>query len=297
MKRREFIRNGALTIAGLGVSTLFGGRGKGILMAAEAGSEIAVAKGGTPENLTVKAVNGVGGMGSFVKTGDKVVIKPNIAWNRTPEQAANTHPEVVSTLIKLCKKAGASEVLVIDHPCNPWKVTYVTSGIGKAVETAGGTMRPPIKFRKVAINGTKLLKEAEVLEEVLDADVLINVPVAKVHGSSKATIAMKNLMGVVKDRGYFHRTDLHRCIAEINYYIRPALTVVDATRVLLTRGPQGPGVVNELGIVAAGTDFVALDAFCTKLLDLNISDVAHIQMGAEMKMGISDLSRVRIKNL
>jgi len=297
MKRREFIRSGVLTVAGLGISSLFGGRGRGFLAADEAGSEIAVAKGGSPEDLTRRAVDGAGGIGRFVKAGSRVVIKPNIAWNRTPEQAANTHPEVISALVKLCKKAGASQVIVIDHPCNPWNVTYVTSGIKEAVEKAGGIMRPPQKFRKVSIEGTKVLKEAQVLEEVLDADVLINVPVAKVHGGARVTIAMKNLMGVVKDRGFFHRNDLHRCIAEINYYIRPAFTVVDATRVLTTRGPQGPGVVRELGIVAAGTDFVALDSFGTKLLDKDVSGVAHIRMGDEMKMGVSDLARVKIKNL
>ncbi|HNS31848.1 MAG TPA: DUF362 domain-containing protein [bacterium] len=298
MERREFIRNGVLTIAGLGVSTFLGRQGSGLLDAAESSPEIFVAKGGSPEELTNRAVIGAGGMGRFVKAGNKVVIKPNIAWNRTPEQGANTHPGVVTALIKMCRKAGASEVIVIDNTCNPWNVTYVTSGIKEAAEKAGAVVRAPLKFRKISIEGASVLKEAEVLEDILDADVFINVPVAKVHGGAKVTIAMKNLMGIVKDRGFFHRNDLHRCIAEINSRVRPHLTVVDATRVLMTRGPQGPGVVNELGIVAAGTDFVAIDAFGTReFLQKNISDIPHIAIASEMKLGISDTSKVKVKNL
>ena len=298
MERREFIRNGILTVAGLSFTGIFGRQGRGLLTAAEAGAEISVAKGGNAGQLTERVIKGVGGIGRFVKPGSKVLIKPNIAWNKTPEQAANTNPEVVAALVKMCKKAGASQVIVIDNPCNPWAVTYVTTGIKEAVEKAGGTIRPPLKFRKVSLPGTSVLKEAEILEEVLDADVMTNVPVAKVHGGARVTIAMKNLMGVVKDRGFFHKNDLHRCIAEINHYLRPSLTVVDATRVLLTRGPQGPGLVNELGIMAAGTDFVALDAFGTKeFLEKNISDIPHIKIAAEMNLGIQDLSRVKIKNV
>ncbi len=298
MERRQFIKNGLLAVAGLSISGLVRREGRGVISAEEVHPEIFVAKGGNPEELTNRVINGAGGMSKFVRRGNKVVIKPNIAWNRTVEQGANTHPEVVATLVKLCKKAGASEVVVIDNPCNPWNVTYVTTGIKEATERVGGVVRPPLKFRKVVIEGARILKEAEVLEEVLDADVLINVPVAKVHGGAKVTISMKNLMGVVKDRGFFHRNDLHRCIAEINSYIRPALCVVDATRVLLTSGPQGPGIVNKMGVVAAGTDFVAIDAFGTKeFLGKNILDIPHICIASEMKLGISDLARVKIKNL
>ncbi|MCD6221779.1 DUF362 domain-containing protein [bacterium] len=294
MKRREFLKRVFIAIAGLGLSKYLR-----IEKSAEGEtrtSKIYVAKGNNPENTTYKAVKAAGGIEKFVKRGSKVVIKPNIAWNRKPEQAANTNPYVVSALVKLCKRAGASEVVVIDHTCNPWKVTYKISGIAEAVERAGGIMRPPTRYRKVSISGTKVLKQAEVLEEVLDADVVIDVPVVKVHGSrAKITISMKNLMGVVKDRGYFHRTDLNRCIAEISYFIKPTLTVVDATRILLTRGPQGPGKVKNTGIVVAGTDMVALDSFGAKLLGLNPENVPHLIIGKQLGLGEYDLNRVRIK--
>ncbi|HRR96872.1 MAG TPA: DUF362 domain-containing protein, partial [Candidatus Ratteibacteria bacterium] len=264
MERREFLKRTFLAIAGFEISRhLKFGK---LSYAQSKGSEIYVAKGGNPEENTYRAIKGVGGIEKFVKRGNKVVIKPNIAWSRTPEQAATTNPDVVLGIVKLCKKAGASEVIVIDNPCNPWQVTYKISGIAEVVEKGGGIMKPPIKFKQVNIEGTKILKNAEILEEVLDSDVFINVPIVKVHGGSKVTIGMKNLMGIVKDRGFFHRTDLHRCIAEITYYIKPSLTIMDATKILLTMGPQGPGVVKDIGIVAAGTDIVSLDAYGTKLL-------------------------------
>ncbi len=295
MERREFLKRTFLAIAGFEISRhLKFGK---LSYAQSKGSEIYVAKGGNPEENTYRAIKGVGGIEKFVKRGSKVVIKPNIAWSRTPEQAATTNPDVVLGIVKLCKKAGASRIIVIDNPCNPWQVTYKISGIAEVVEKGGGIMKPPIKFKQVNIEGTKILKNAEILEEVLDSDVFINVPIVKVHGGSKVTIGMKNLMGIVKDRGFFHRTDLHRCIAEITYYIKPSLTIIDATRILLTMGPQGPGVVKDIGIVAAGTDIVSLDAYGTKLLGQDPYNIPHIKIAEEMGLGIADLNKVNIKNV
>lgn len=294
MDRREFLKKSFLAVAGIGLARYlrFEKRAEGGIKS----SEIFAAKGGNPENNTYRAVKAAGGIEQFVKRGSKVVIKPNIAWNRTPEQAANTNPFVVGALVKLCKKAGASEVIVIDHTCNPWKMTYKVSGISDAVEKAGGIMKPPTRYRKVSISGTTVLKQADILEEILDADLVINVPVVKVHGSrARITISMKNLMGVVRDRGYFHRTDLNRCIAEISYFIKPALTVIDATRILLTRGPQGPGKVKEEGIVAAGTDMVALDAFGAKLLGENPDNIPHLKIASQLGLGTYDLNKIKIK--
>ncbi|MGC8976586.1 MAG: DUF362 domain-containing protein [Candidatus Ratteibacteria bacterium] len=238
----------------------------------------------------------MGGIGKFVKKGEKVVIKPNIAWNRTPEQGANTHPDVVSAIVKLCKKVGAKEVIIIDNPVNNWNVTYVVSGIKDSVEKAGGILKPPTEWLRVYIGG-EVLKEAEVLKDVVESDVLIDVPVVKVHGGGVVTIAMKNFMGIVKDRGYFHRTDLHKCIAEITKYILPKtkLIVLDATRIMLTRGPQGPGELKELNMVIAGTDIVALDAYGSILLGKKPEQVPHIKIGSEMGLGTMNLDKIKIR--
>lgn len=152
MDRRQFLKVSLSAIAGLSIFKIPGFSSRET-EGAENTSNIFVAKDPSPETATVKALNAVGGMGKFVRKGEKVVIKPNIGWARTPEQAANTHPDVVKVLVQACKKAGASQVIVLDMPCNPWEVTYVKSGIQKAVEEAGGTMHPPQKFRKVSIPG------------------------------------------------------------------------------------------------------------------------------------------------
>jgi len=296
MERREFLKRSMLVLAGAGLSRYLGRGFRTVAGAAESSAEIVMVKGADSEKITFGALEMLGGMKRFVKKGQRVVVKPNIAWNRTVEQAANTHPDVVKALVKMCLQAGASQVVVIDNTCNPWNLTYVTSGMESAVKEAGGLLKAPQSFKKVTLPQATILKEAEVLEEVLNADVVINVPVVKVHGSqAKVTLSMKNLMGVVKDRGYFHRTDLNRCIAEIAGYIKPHLTVLDATRVLLTRGPQGPGEVKVLETVLAGTDFVALDAYGSTLLGVKPEIVPHIQMAAEMGLGQNDLSRIKVR--
>jgi len=294
MKRREFLKSSFLFIAGLSFFNILKGR-KDIVFAGNKDSEICIGKGENFEEVTKRVVEKLGGIERFVKRGAKVVIKPNIGWNRTPEQGANTHPDVVSALVKLCKKAGAREVVVIDNPVNQWNVTYITSGIKEAVEKANGIMKPPAEWVTVNVNG-EILKEAEVLKDVVECDVLIDVPVVKIHGGGVVTLAMKNFMGIVKDRGYFHRTNLHRCIAEITKYISPKtkLIVLDATRIMLTNGPQGPGEMKELNTVIAGTDIVALDSYGATLLGKKPEQVPHIKIGAEMGLGTMNLDRIDI---
>lgn len=294
MNRKEFLKAGLWATIGLFVSKF--GRFSVSEAQTSNSSVIFVSKDSTPSEMTVRVVKALGGIEKFIKKGNKVVIKPNIAWNRTPEQAANTHPEVVGTLVKLCLNAGASSIIVTDVTCHPWQTTYTTSGIKDAVESAGGTMKPADRFRAVSIPSGVVLKEANVLEYVLDADVVINVPVVKVHGSqARVTISMKNWMGVVKDRGFFHRTDLNQCIVDISSYLKPSFTIVDATRILLTNGPQGPGTVKETKMVFGGFDFVALDAFGANLLGINPSDVRHIQIAKQMELGEADLSKIKVR--
>ncbi len=293
MNRKEFIKTGIA--ATMGVLTAEFSKLTKITEAAESSPVIFVSRDATAAEMTARVIKALGGIEKFVKKGNKVVIKPNAAWNRTLDQAANTNPEVVGMIVKLCRNAGASSVIVTDVTCNPWQTTFVTSGIKNAVENAGGTIKGPEKFRTVSIPAGRILKEANVLEDILDANVLINVPVVKVHGSqSKVTISMKNWMGAVKDRGFFHRTDLNQCIADISSFLKPAFTIVDATRILLTNGPQGPGSVKETKTVFGGFDFVALDAFGATLLGINPDEVRHIQIANKMGLGESDLSKVNI---
>lgn len=260
--------------------------------------DLVVAEKGSAEELLRKALSPLGGIKQFVKKGNRVVVKPNIAWARIPEEAANTNPEVVEALVKMCYQAGAEKVLVRENPCNPYKFTFPRSGIEEAVKRAGGKIRPAVKkgdFQKVDLPQGKVLKNTEVIKDVFRADVLINVPVAKHHSSTGLTLSMKNLMGIVKDRGYFHRQDLHQCIADLSTLVKPNLIIVDATRILLTNGPQGPGEVKKLGKIIAGVDPVAVDSYSATLFGMKGEDIGHIQKASEMKLGEIDLNKLKIE--
>jgi uncharacterized protein (DUF362 family) len=302
INRREFLKRfGALTVAtaGLGIAAddLLD-----TLEQAEAATRptIAVASGSSIEAMVKKAVDGIGGIEKFVRKGASVVIKPNIAWARTPEQAANTNPHVVKALINLCKRAGASRITVLDHTCDSPTASFKLSGIKDIVEGTGARLISVDKefmFKKISIPKGKLLKSDECAREVLDADVFINVPIAKVHGSARITASMKNLMGTNFDRQRWHRLGLDQCIADYATAVKADLIVLDAVRILLTNGPKGPGRTKDVGQVIAGTDPVAIDAYAAKLLGVNVSEVEYISLAAQHGLGQKDLSRVNIKRV
>jgi len=240
--------------------------------------------------LTEEAIEGLGGMKRFVSKGDVVWVKPNIGWDRKPEYAANTNPDVVATLVRLCLEAGAKTVKVGDNTCNAAKDTYVSSGIAAAAKAAGAEVHflDPSRFREMNIGGERL-KMLPVCPEIVESDLVINVPIAKHHGSSKATLCMKNYMGVVDKRQTFHQ-DLPTCIADITRFMKPRLCVLDAMRVLMAHGPRGGDLkdVRVRATVAAGVDIVALDAFGAELLDMKPADVGSIVKGEEFGLGRMD---------
>jgi uncharacterized protein (DUF362 family) len=241
--------------------------------------------------LTEAAIASVGGMKRFVGKGDTIWIKPNIGWNRRPELAANTNPDVVGTLVRMCLEAGAKTVKVGDHPCHPARQAYRNSGIAKAVEAAGGQMiyLDQKRFKEMPLEG-EYLKEWPVYLEVAEADLVINVPILKHHGLTKASLAMKNYMGVIGgNRSAWHQ-NMPACVTDITRFMQPKLTVLDAVRVLTAHGPQGgdPEDVDVRGIVAAGTDIVALDAFGATLLGHEPKDIGYIAAAAERGLGTLD---------
>ena len=235
--------------------------------------------------------------GRFLKPGGKVVIKPNAAWSRAPEQAATTNPILISELIAACREAGAGEVIAAENPCDNYKSAFRVNGIEEAVKAAGTKLIPLVKtgdFTAVTIPRGKVLKSAQVGKKLLDADLYINVPIAKVHGAARLTMAMKNHMGAVKDRWFFHKNDLHQCIADISSFLRPDLTILDCTRILTTRGPKGPGDVKVLDRVIMGVDQVAIDSYGTTLFGMKPGDIGYLKAAAKMKLGVTDLSAIRV---
>lgn len=295
MKRRELFRRLGLGMTAAGLAQFaMGQKAK-----EKQPSVIVVAGKDSPAALVRKAIKALGGMGKFVKKGNKVLIKPNIAFARPPEGVANTNPEVVSELVKLCFKAGAKEVIVLDHTVDLARTTYEMSGIAKAAEAQGARVVyvSPRDFVPIKVPKGKILSayRVMVLKQVLDADVFIDVPVAKTHGSARLTLGMKNLMGIIQDRGSWHRSgDLHQCIADFVTAIKPNLTVIDAVRILASGGPKGPGRVEQKDTIIASTDIVAADAYTTTLFGLTPSDVPHITKAAELGVGVADLKQVKI---
>ncbi len=306
MTRKEFLRSIALAGTAAALST------EGALeVLAQSGTSAAgkpfdmvAVMGGEPDALFNAAIAKMGGMGRFVKPGQKVVIKPNIGWDKTPELAGNTHPDLVVALIKACQKAGASEVVVFDHTCDEWRACYTSSGIEAAALKAGAKVVPANEegyFREIKLPRAKNLKIAKVHQAILDCDVWINVPVLKNHGGAKMTLAMKNHMGIVWDRRFFHTHDLQQCIADICTIDKPAvLNIIDAYRIMKTNGPRGRSLndVETTKTLFMSTDIVAVDTAATKFfnqfIDMPLDVVGHLRAAQELGVGTMDVNSLNV---
>ena len=304
MQRRRFLT--ALGVgAWAGAGLALGGYGRR-LDAGEpsAGTPDLVAiRNGEPEALFDHGIKALGGMGRFVKKGQKVVVKPNIGWNVPPERAANTNPRLVRRIVEHCLQAGAKEVYVFDHTCDAWRDSYRASGIEQAVKDAGGKLAPGNSesyFQTVAIPNGRRLRRTQEHELVLEADVFINVPVLKSHGGARLSVAMKNLMGVVWDRGEWHSNDLHQCIADFATYRKPDLNVVDAWNVMLRHGPRGVSTADVVNMRSQllSTDLVTADAAAARLFGLKQpEEVGYIRIAGAMGAGRMDLENLAIRRI
>lgn len=311
MKRRDFLKAAAIT----GLATTFKLTEGMDLMAQKSvkkavkagGTDLVAVMGGEPAQMFRKAIAELGGMGKYVKKGQKVCVKPNIGWDKVPEMASNTNPELVAEIVRQCLQAGASQVVVFDNSCDDWRKAYKNSGI-QAAATAAGAKMLPVKdisyYRDIALPRGVKLKTAKVHQAILDSDVWINVPVLKNHEGALMTIAMKNHMGIVWDRGFFHRNDLQQCIADICTLNKPAvLHVVDAYRVMKTNGPRGRALSDVANAKAlfVSADIVAVDTAATKFFGqleaMPLESVKHIALAQDLKLGTMDLSKLKVKKI
>lgn len=303
MKRRDFIFKGLgagiLTGSALVASPLKKVYG---VMSDEQDWDLVAVKGGDPVTMFDKAILSLGGMKKYVKPNQSVVVKPNIGWDTTPERGANTNPQLVARIVEHCLSAGAKIVYVFDHTINEWTRTYSNSGIEKAAKDAGARIvsgSSESYYHEVSIKNGRILKKDKVHELILESDVFINVPILKSHGGSTLTISMKNLMGVMWDRSYWHNNDLHQCIADFASEIKPTLNVVDAYRVMKRNGPRGVSVsdVVELKSLIISEDIVAADAAAAKLFGKEPEQVGHIRIASEMGVGTADLTKLSINRI
>lgn len=306
MRRRDFIKKSALLTAAVGfygnlaasVTKLVSPSGNTIKPA----YDLVAIKGGEVVPMFEKAIAEMGGMQAFVKRGQSVVVKPNIGWDVTPDRGGNTQPALVAKIVEHCLKAGASRVLVLDNTCDNWQKCYQNSGIEKAVIQAGGQMVPANLeryYKDVEIPGAKVLKSAKVHEQIINCDVFINVPVLKHHSSTSLTICMKNLMGIVWDRRFWHRNNLNQCIADMCLYRKPDLNIVDAYLVMTKNGPRGTSVndVVQMKNLLIGTDIVAVDAAAALVFGAKPADIGYIKLAHDMKIGSMELSGLKIQRL
>lgn len=306
MKRRDFISRtfGAGIIAGAGLTL---GNNNELFAAqntsnATADFDLTAVMGGEPDIMFDRAIDAMGGIEKFVKKGQTVVVKPNIGWDCAPERASNTNPILVKRIVEHCVKAGAKNVFVFDYTCDNWQKCYTSSGIEEAVKAAGGKMMPGNSegnYKEVKIPKGLSLKEAKEHELILNSDVFINVPVLKNHSGATLSIAMKNMMGIVWDRGFWHRNNLHQCIADFASYRKPTLNIIDAYRVMKKNGPKGVSVndVVLLKSLIISTDIVAADAAAAKLFGADPNSIDHIRIAHQMGIGRMDIDKLKINRI
>lgn len=305
MSRREFFKNTIKMGATAGVAMSLGKYGD--LLAKElplqkSAYDLVAIKGGEPDALFDSAMKAFGGMRQFVKPNQTVTIKPNIGWDTLPERGADTNPILIKQIIKHCRDAGAKKVYVFDHTADVWKNCYKNSGIEKAVEDAGGTMVPGNNmsyYHEVKIPKGISLKSTKVHELYLESDVFINVPILKHHVATKLSLGMKNLMGVVWDRGWWHNNDLNQCVADFMTFKKPDLTIMDAYYVLKRNGPMGVTTNDVLTMKSQliATDPVAIDAAATKLFGWEPGKIGYIPLANNLGVGEKDLSKLSIHKI
>jgi len=304
MRRRDFFKTSAGAGLAAGAALSLGGYGRlWASSATPAKYDMVAIMGGNPDAMFDLGIQELGGMGAFIRKGQKVLVKPNIGWDVVPELAANTNPLLVKRIIEHCFKAGAKEVYVFDHTCDNWVNTYKNSGIEKAAKSAGAKVVPGNTenyYQEIEIPGGKKLKKAKVHELLLETDVFINVPVLKDHNSTRMTACLKNTMGIVWDRGFWHSNDLHQCVADYALFEKkPVLNVIDCYNVMVKNGPQGVSkedvVQMKSQIITA--DWVAGDTAAAKMLGVDPFKIDYIPIADKMGLGTMNLDSLNIKRI
>ncbi|UCC39418.1 MAG: DUF362 domain-containing protein [Candidatus Aminicenantes bacterium] len=291
MKRRDFIKN--LAAGGLFLKlqpTLF--------VQKKSFPDLAWIQGESPSLLTKEAISSLGGIEHFISRGDLVMVKPNIGWDRTPKQAACTNPQVIKTVVELCLNAGAKEVKVMDNPCNQARRTYARSGIATAAKEAGAKVLfpTPHRLKKMALDG-EWLKEWEVYTDFVEADKIINVPIAKTHSLSKLSLGVKNWLGALGgNRNQLHQK-LDQAMIDLAAFFKPCLTVMDGWRILIRNGPQG-GRLSDTKLhktVMAGVDYIAVDSASASFFEMTPQDLPYLQIAHQRGLGEPNLERLTIE--
>jgi len=300
MNRRKFLQDIGLWSAGFLLTPPIFNITPGLFATAKR-SKLVVAKGINYDLLVKELLEPLGGLSTFVKAGNSVVVKPNMGWDRNPDQAANTHPLIVKSIVNRALEAGASKVMVFDRPCNEERRCHYNSGIRPELERIKDKRLKCLymddrKFIPVTIKRGQSLREWAFYKDALEADCYINVPVAKHHSLAKLTLGLKNIMGVIGgSRGKIHK-NMGQNLADLNTVIKPSLTIVDATRILLRNGPSGGNLkdVKRMDTLIASPDTVAADAYATTLFNQRPEDIDSTVAAYKSGLGEMNLSKMDI---
>ena len=305
IQRRSFLKKSATAVAAGTLATVV----PTSVQAEEKKAKIVVVHGTDIPKMIEAGIEKMGGWGKFIKEGSKVSLKPNLAWSVTPEQGGNTHPDIIRAVILAAEKAKAKQILIPENTCESEKKTFPVCGIYDAIKGTSAVLTRPKRndYMDVEVPKGKVCKKARVTRALVEADCLINMPVAKHHGGATLTISMKNWMGAVDNgtRQWWHRAGLHQCIADFSTYLKASLIIIDATRILLEKGPRGPGKLAHPHEIIFATDPVAADAYAATLFvkagmkfqnkPLTApKDVGYIKIAEELGVGCADLSKVDI---
>ena len=304
MRRRDFLKKSTGAGLAAGVAISFGRHAK--LFANGGGRtkfDMVAVMGGNPDAMFDIGIQEFGGLGTFVQKGQKVLVKPNIGWDVVPDLAANTNPLLVKRIIEQCFRAGAKEVYVFDHTIDNWVNCYKNSGLERAAKNAGAKVVPGDSekyYQQIEIPGGIRLKSTKVHELLLETDLFINVPILKNHSSTRMTCCLKNMMGVVWDRGYWHSNNLNQCIADYALFEKkPALNIIDCYNVMVKNGPLGiskEDVVQMRSLIMT-TDWVAGDAAAAKMLNIPIEKIEYIPMAHKLGVGNMNLESLNIRRI
>jgi uncharacterized protein (DUF362 family) len=296
MTRRKFLKMAA-------AGTVLGIAGKPSFSLAKEEYDLAVIFG-DPAAATKRALEALGGISRFVKKGQRVVLKPNMSFARTPEFSATTHPMVVATVAQACVEAGAQQVLVLDHTLQRAELCLERTGIRDACKNISGVHVLALQERKffgeIKIPQGKVLDRAEVMKDILEGHVLINIPVAKSHSATGVSLGLKGLMGMIWDRESFHsQFNINQGIADLATVVKPQLTILDATRALASGGPGGPGEVKKPNLIIAGTDPIAVDSYGVSIVpwygqNFKGRQVEHILIAHQRGLGKIDVEQLKI---
>lgn len=264
--------------------------------------DVWILHGKDKRKLMEKGMEIIREQGGFGKDAKSLALKVNAAWGREPEIGANTHPDLVDVFIEQAKKDGVREIVIPEHPCNAAKIAFDRSGIEKVAQKHKCEMidlkKEKKSFREVSIPKGRKLKDAQVASAFLDADVVVNIPVAKHHGGATVSSAMKNWMGIVKDRRLWHRVDLHQCIADFSTFIKPDWTMIDATRCMMDHGPQGPAEeLKKPDLLVISRDQVAADACIMEIFDHEPADIKYLKYAEEMGIGVIDKEKMNLHKI